>query len=120
VGSGPSRTSSESTVKDSLLAEIRKSKSVFYNTVVAQAQTIELAGDRVTFTFSPTQRALRDEFERTSARFAGEPVPRPPVWGGYRVLPARIEFWHSGEHRLHDRTLYTREGDAWKLERLFP
>jgi pyridoxamine 5'-phosphate oxidase len=64
--------------------------------------------------------ALREEFERTSARFAGEPVPRPPVWGGYRVLPARIEFWHSGEHRLHDRTLYTREGDAWKLERLFP
>jgi DNA polymerase-3 subunit gamma/tau len=53
-----------STLKDSLLAEIRKSKSVFYNTVVAQAQTIEVAGDRVTFTFSPTQRALRDEFER--------------------------------------------------------
>jgi DNA polymerase III gamma/tau subunit len=53
-----------STLKDSLLAEIRKSKSVFYNTVVAQAQTIEIAGDRVTFTFSPTQRALRDEFER--------------------------------------------------------
>jgi DNA polymerase-3 subunit gamma/tau len=64
VASGFSRTSSEPTLKDSLLAEIRKSKTVFYNTVVAQAQKIELAGDRVTFTFSPTQRALRDEFER--------------------------------------------------------
>ena len=64
--------------------------------------------------------ALREEFERTSARFAGEPVPRPPVWGGYRVLPERIEFWHAGEHRLHDRVLYTREGEGWTLERLFP
>src|SRR5437867_2723780 len=64
VGSGFSRTSSESPLKDALFADIRKSKAVFYNTVVAQAQKIELAGDRVTFTFSPTQRALRDEFER--------------------------------------------------------
>jgi len=67
VASGFSRTSSEPTLKDSLLAEIRKSKTVFYNTVVAQAQKIELAGDRVTFTFSPTQRTLRDEFERNRA-----------------------------------------------------
>ena len=53
-----------SPLKDALLAEIRKSKNVFYNTVVAQAQKIDLADDRVTFTFSPAQRALRDEFER--------------------------------------------------------
>jgi pyridoxamine 5'-phosphate oxidase len=64
--------------------------------------------------------ALREEFERASARFAGQPVPRPPVWGGYRVLAERIEFWHSGEYRLHDRILYTREGEGWKSERLFP
>jgi hypothetical protein len=51
-------------LKDALLAEIRKSKAVFYNTVVAQAQKIEVAGDRVTFTFSPAQRALRDQFEQ--------------------------------------------------------
>jgi DNA polymerase-3 subunit gamma/tau len=55
------------TLKDALLAEIRKSKAVFYNTVVAQAQRIELAADRVTFTFSPMQRALREEFERHRA-----------------------------------------------------
>ncbi|HEY7286331.1 MAG TPA: DNA polymerase III subunit gamma/tau [Vicinamibacterales bacterium] len=49
--------------KDAFLAEIRKNKVVFYNTVVAQAQTIELTGDRVTFTFLPNQRTLRDAFE---------------------------------------------------------
>jgi pyridoxamine 5'-phosphate oxidase len=64
--------------------------------------------------------ALREEFARTSERFAGQPVPRPPVWGGFRVLPRRIEFWHSGEHRLHDRILYTRAGEGWTVERLFP
>ena len=51
-------------MKDALLAEIRKSKTVFYNTVVAQAQRIDVADDRVTFTFSATQRALRDQFEQ--------------------------------------------------------
>jgi pyridoxamine 5'-phosphate oxidase len=64
--------------------------------------------------------ALREEFARTSARFAGQPVPRPPVWGGFRVRPQRIEFWHAGEHRLHERILYTRAGEGWTVERLFP
>jgi DNA polymerase-3 subunit gamma/tau len=50
-------------VKDAFLAEIRKTKVVFYNTVVAQSQKIELAGDRITFTFLPNQRTLRDAFE---------------------------------------------------------
>jgi len=64
--------------------------------------------------------ALREEFARTSAQFAGQPVPRPPVWGGFRLRPQRIEFWHAGEHRLHDRILYTRAGEGWTVERLFP
>ncbi len=53
--------------KDALLAEIRKAKGVFYNTVVAQAQKIDVAGDRVTFSFSPAQRALKDQFEQQRA-----------------------------------------------------
>jgi pyridoxamine 5'-phosphate oxidase len=66
----------------------------------------------------------RETFERRirefEARFDGKPVPRPPFWGGYRIEPVAIEFWYGRESRLHDRTLYTREGSAWKIEKLYP
>jgi DNA polymerase-3 subunit gamma/tau len=59
-----SPTASDRSLKDALLAEIRKTKAVFYNTVVAQAQRIEVGADRVAFTFSAAQRTLRDMFEQ--------------------------------------------------------
>ncbi|HKB12450.1 MAG TPA: hypothetical protein VKD69_17435 [Vicinamibacterales bacterium] len=71
--SGASRTPSsglgrtDAGFKDALLAEIRKSKMVFYSTVCAQAQKIEVASDRVTFTFSSNQRALLNMFEQNRA-----------------------------------------------------
>ena len=52
--------------------------------------------------------------------FAGEDVPLPPHWGGYRVCPESIELWEHRDDRLHDRVLYTREGDGWRMERLAP
>ena len=61
------RAAASTNVKDALLAEIRKSKSVFYNMVVAQAQKIEVLDDRVMFTFSANQRALRDQFDQQRA-----------------------------------------------------
>src|SRR5205814_87509 len=60
-------TSTDPNVKDALLAEIRKSKVVFYNTVVAQAQKIEVTPERVTFWFGAPQRTLRDMFEQNRA-----------------------------------------------------
>jgi pyridoxamine 5'-phosphate oxidase len=45
---------------------------------------------------------------------------RPPQWGGYRVQPSSLEFWQGRPNRLHDRVLYTRVGDSWKIERLAP
>jgi len=50
----------------------------------------------------------------------GENPPRPPHWGGYRVIPSRMEFWQGRENRLHDRLLYLRDGGSWKIERLAP
>ncbi|MBC7777820.1 MAG: pyridoxamine 5'-phosphate oxidase [Phycisphaerae bacterium] len=54
-------------------------------------------------------------------KFAGlEKLPLPPNWGGYRVIPEVFEFWQGRLSRLHDRILYTREGEGWKIERLAP
>jgi pyridoxamine 5'-phosphate oxidase len=53
-------------------------------------------------------------------RFAGGPVPRPPHWSGFRVIPARIEFWKSMPSRLHVRQLYVRSGTGWTMELLYP
>jgi pyridoxamine 5'-phosphate oxidase len=75
---------------------------------------------------SPQSRALADrsELERrvteAEERFAGIDVPRPPHWGGYRVVPGTIEFWHGRVSRLHDRFLYTRDGAAWRVDRIAP
>jgi len=54
-------------------------------------------------------------------QYAEHPVvPRPANWSGFRVAPLRIEFWQEQPNRLHDRVLFTRDGDRWLKERLFP
>jgi pyridoxamine 5'-phosphate oxidase len=53
-------------------------------------------------------------------RFAGQPVPRPPHWSGFRVVPERIEFWRNMPSRLHVRHLYTRDDGGWRIEQLYP
>jgi pyridoxamine 5'-phosphate oxidase len=53
-------------------------------------------------------------------RFAGGPVPRPPHWSGFRLVPHRIEFWHNKPSRLHERDVYLREAEGWRRETLYP
>jgi len=67
-----------------------------------------------------TREAFESRFEEISRRFTGQDVPRPDHWGGYRVIPDRIEFWSDRPHRLHERRLFTREGDTWTEGLLYP
>jgi pyridoxamine 5'-phosphate oxidase len=55
-----------------------------------------------------------------TAKYQGQSLPRPPNWSGYRLVPDRIEFWKDQPDRLHERELYTREGNGWKITLLAP
>jgi pyridoxamine 5'-phosphate oxidase len=68
----------------------------------------------------PSRETLEERYREIERRFEGADVPRPPFWGGFRLIPQRIEFWYGRPDRLHDRVLYTREPDGWRIERLYP
>jgi pyridoxamine 5'-phosphate oxidase len=64
---------------------------------------------------------LEERVKKYEKEFEGGPVPRPPHWSGYRVVPKLIEFWQDMPYRLHDRVIFTREGQGtWKQERWYP
>jgi pyridoxamine 5'-phosphate oxidase len=66
------------------------------------------------------REALLARVAALEKRFAGRDVPRPPHWGGYRLLAARIEFWRHEDDRLHRRELYERDGGGWRVSLLQP
>jgi pyridoxamine 5'-phosphate oxidase len=67
-------------------------------------------------------RALFErQYEEMKKRFDGQPVPRPPHWGGYRVVPMIIEFWEDRPHRLHERRMFLAQNDgSWAESLLYP
>ena len=67
-----------------------------------------------------SRAAFEARFEQATARFAGQDVPRPLYWRGYRLVPQRIEFWSDRPHRLHERRLFTRATGGWSEGLLYP
>lgn len=64
--------------------------------------------------------ALERQYAAVTERFAGGLVPRPPYWGGYRVVPDEVELWSGQPNRLHDRTRYQLSNGSWHTETLQP
>lgn len=64
--------------------------------------------------------ALQGRARELERMFDGRTVPRPPHWGGIRIIPERIEFWYGRPDRLHERLLYVRSGASWQMRRLYP
>lgn len=62
---------------------------------------------------------LEERLDEVARRFPAD-VPRPPFWGGYRLVPDAVELWQHCEDRLHDRLRWRREGAGWVRERLSP
>jgi len=68
----------------------------------------------------PNRQVLEKRMAELEEKYKDKKVPRPPHWGGYRVLPDAVEFWSGRRNRLHDRLLYRKKGESWKIERLAP
>jgi len=67
-----------------------------------------------------SRAALEERFAEVRERFPEGEVPLPPFWGGYRLVPERVEFWQGRENRLHDRVEYRTTEVGWEVGRLFP
>ena len=67
-----------------------------------------------------SRELLEQQFADIQQRFSGEEVPLPDFWGGYRVVPNKLEFWQGGESRLHDRFVYSLDNNGWLISRLAP
>ena len=72
-------------------------------------------------TVIPDRELLDNRYKEFEHKFEDKPIPRPPYWNGYRLVPVAIEFWQGRDNRLHDRLRYKLQKDGkWTIERLAP
>ncbi len=137
-------TNRESRKGQDLVANTRAALAFLWPTIVVQVRvegTVERVGDEECDAYFATRprgsqigawasqqsRLLSSREVLTEAvvdyerRFPeGRAVPRPAYWGGYRLVPSRVEFWQGRESRLHERDVYLNEGGGWRIESLYP
>lgn len=68
----------------------------------------------------PSREFLEEKLLKLEKEYEGKEIPKPENWGGFLFKPVNFEFWQGRASRLHDRILYTKENDSWKIERLAP
>jgi len=68
----------------------------------------------------PSRAEFEKQYEDMRAKYDGQDIPRPSHWGGFRVTPETFEFWTDRPHRLHERRVFTRQGDGWREGLLYP
>jgi pyridoxamine 5'-phosphate oxidase len=95
-----------------------KESEKYFSTRPRESQLSAWASEQSTVI--PSRLYLELQFDLFKNKFNDRPVEKPPHWGGYRLIPEWFEFWHDGKSRLHDRLTYTRDGQAWKMQRLAP
>ncbi len=106
-------------IEGTLKKVTRKESQAYFETRPRESQLGAWASPQSTAI--PDRETLERRLEEVRARFEGqEKVPCPPNWGGYRLVPERIEFWQGQTARLHDRYAYVKEGRKWKQARLAP
>jgi pyridoxamine 5'-phosphate oxidase len=67
-----------------------------------------------------SRKVIEENVIRYQQKFGKRSIPKPPYWGGYILKPVKVEFWQGRRSRLHDRILYTKQNEEWKIERLAP
>ncbi|KXV11949.1 pyridoxamine 5'-phosphate oxidase [Gluconobacter oxydans] len=66
------------------------------------------------------RNTFEERLKAVDEKYGDGPIPRPANWSGFRVLPEAIEFWQDRPYRLHDRAVWTRDGNGWNVTRLYP
>lgn len=103
------------------VALVSEAESDAYHATRARGSQIGAWASRQSETLA-SRAELEQRLQKLEQEYAGKLVPRPPHWGGYRLMPLMIEFWQERPYRLHDRIVYRRDSDngAWRIERLYP